>query len=345
MYDLRHQRMKKHLMNSPLEMVVQDKKFNAILEEMRNNIDHAGEFHIPKEDVCHVREIFQTAINAGESGLYHLAQELADQLMGYPPALFLEVWGRCPQRGHNKEIHKTQTKLAGTFNSLTNQGDSDRALLHAPFCWCGGKTVSIASFVKAIAERENPFGVRLISSRIKTPSNIAYKVADILLDIDKMFRRDKVLNHYSQVVKDVYGLKIVTRDLDSLKITTHWFGDVFRGNLLEMKDYLGPRKKKSGFEAMKLVIQRNRQVYELQLQTDAMLERETLGFRENHQTYKERQMRLRARLGKQYEEVHKILEVLFCSDGTNCQELRLNTHGVKGETDTKDATVACEQAR
>jgi hypothetical protein len=84
---------------------------------------------------------------------------------------------------------------------------------------------------------------------------------------------------------------------------------------------LGSRRKKSGFEAYKIAIQRNYQVFEVQLQTEAMLERENIGFRENHLTYKERQMRLRAQLGKQYEEVYKALEILFCSDGTDCQEL------------------------
>jgi len=38
------------------------------------------------------------------------------------------------------------------------------------------------------------------------------------------------------------------------------------------------------FEALKLVVQKNLQVYELQLQTVAMLEREIVGFRENHHT-------------------------------------------------------------
>lgn len=332
--------MKKHLVKSPLELVVQDKRLTMILEKMRDTIERAGEFLIPKEDVCHVREVFRTAVEAGESGLYHFAQELSDRIVGHPPLLFFEVWGRCPQEGH-REIHKTQVRLAGDFRSLTDQGDAYRTALHAPFCWCGRKTVSIASFVKSIVEKENPFGIRLISSRIKTPSNIAYKVADILFDIDKMFRRDKIQNRYSQVVKDAYGIKVITRDLDSLHVTMRWFDDVFRDDLLEMKDYLGPRKKKSGFEALKLVVQQNLQVYEIQLQTEAMLERENIGFRENHQTYKERQMRLRARLGRRYEEVHKALEMLFCSDGTNCQGLRLGANGIDVEVEKNGTSEEC----
>jgi len=90
---------------------------------------------------------------------------------------------------------------------------------------------------------------------------------------------------------------------------------------LEAKDYLGLRRKKSGFEAYKIAIQQNHQVFEVQLQTEAMFKRENIGFRENHLTYKERQMGLRAKLGKQYQEVYKALEILLCSDGTYCQEL------------------------
>jgi ppGpp synthetase/RelA/SpoT-type nucleotidyltranferase len=175
--------------------------------------------------------------------------------------------------------------------------------------------------VKGIVEEENLFGIHLISSRIKTPSNLAYKVADILFDIDKMFRRDKILNRYSQVVKDVYGIKVITRDPLTLQRAIQWFHRLPGQEILEAKDYLGLRKKKSGFQAYKLVIQRNYQVYEVQLQTNAMLERENLGFLENHLTYKERQMRLRAKLGKRYEEVYKVLEILLCSEGTDCQEL------------------------
>lgn len=312
--------MEKQLVKSPLEMVVQDKKPTMILEQIRDTIKHTGELLISKEDVCHVREVFSAAIEAGERRLYRFAQELTDRMVGYSPSLFLEVWGKCPQRGH-REIHKTQARLAGDFHDLTDQGDSYRTALHAPFCCCDEATVSIASFVKGIVEKENPFGIRLISTRIKTPSNLAYKVADILFDIDRMFCRDKVLNQYSQVVKDVYGIKVITKDLAALQKTIQWFNGLPRHELLEAKDYLGSRKKKSGFEAYKIVIQRNRQIFEVQLQTEAMLERETIGFQENHLTYKEKQMRLRAGLGAQYEKVFKALEILLCSDGTDCREV------------------------
>ena len=312
--------MARPLFRSPLEKVVQDPKFTQILEGMRNSVHRNEEFQIAKEDVCHVREVFCAAIEAGERGLYTFTQDLTDGMLGRKVSLFSEVWGRCIHKEH-EGIQKSHTRLQGSFRDLNEQGDSDRSFLHAPLCWCGEKTLSIASFVKGVVEGENPFGVHLISTRIKTPSNLAYKVADILFDIDKMFRRDKVLNQYSQVVKDVYGIKVITKDLSSLKKTIQRFQGLPRHELLERKDYLGPRRKKSGFEAFKMAIQRNHQVFEVQLQTDAMLERENLGFRENHLTYKERQMRLRAKLGKQYQEVYKALEILLCSDGTDCQEL------------------------
>jgi ppGpp synthetase/RelA/SpoT-type nucleotidyltranferase len=300
--------------------VVQDPKLTQILEAMRNSIHRIEEFQIEKEDVCHVREVFCAAIEAGERGLYNFTQDLADGMLGCKVSLFSEVWGRCIHKEH-EGIQKSQTRLQGSFRDLNEEGDSDRSFLHAPVCWCGEKTLSITSFVKGVVEGENPFGIHLISTRIKTPSNLAYKVADILFDIDKMFRRDKVLNHYSQVVKDVYGIKVITRDLATLQKTIQWFQALPLHELLEAKDYLGPRRKKSGFEAYKIAIQRSHQVFEVQLQTEAMLERENIGFRENHLTYKERQMLLRAQLGNRYEEVYKALEILFCSDGTYCQEL------------------------
>ncbi len=314
------QPMARPLFRSPLEKVVQDPKLTQILETMRNSIHRNEEFQIEKEDVCHVREVFCAAIEAGERGLYTFTEDLAHGMLGCRVSLFSEVWGRCIYQEHGG-IQKSQTRLPGSFRDLNEEGDSHRSFLHAPLCWCGEKTLSIASFVKGVVEGENPFGIHLISTRIKTPSNLAYKVADILFDIDKMFRRDKVLNQYSQVIKDVYGIKMIAKDLTALRKVIQWFRGLPRHELLEVKDYLGPRKKKSGFEAYKIAIQRNYQIFEVQLQTEAMLERENLGFRENHLTYKERQMRLRAKLGKRYEEVYKALEILLCSDGTDCQEL------------------------
>lgn len=312
--------MGRPLFRSPLEKVVQDPKLTRILEVMRNSIHRNEEFQIEKEDVCHVREVFCAAIEAGEKGLYNFAQDLADGMLGGRVSLFSEVWGRCIHKEHGG-IQKSQTRLQGSFRDLNGEGDSHRSFLHAPTCWCGEKTLSVASFVKGVLEEENPLGIRLISTRIKTPSNLAYKVADILFDIDKMFRRDKALNQYSQIIKDVYGIKVITKDLTALQKTIQWFQALPLHELLETKDYLGLRKKKSGFEAYKIAIQRNYQVFEVQLQTETMLERENLGFRENHLTYKERQMRLRAQLGKRYEEIYKALEILLCSDGSYCQEL------------------------
>jgi len=312
--------MARPLFRSPLEKVVQDPKLTRILEAMRNSLHRNEEFQLEKEDVCHVREVFCSAIEGGERGLYTFAQDLADGMLGCRVSLFSEVWGRCIRKEHGG-IQKSQTRLPGSFRDLTEEGDSHRSFLHAPLCWCDEKTLSVASFIEGVVEKENPFGIRLISTRIKTPSNLAYKVADILLDIDKMFRRDKIVNRYSQIVKDVYGMKIVTEDLKSLEKVIRWFKELPPREFLEAKDYLGPKKKKSGFEAYKLVIQRNHQIFEVQLQTEAMFERENLGFRENHLTYKERQMCLRAQLGKRYEEVYKALEILLCSDGTYCQEL------------------------
>ncbi len=314
--------MAKSLFRSPLEKVVQDPKLARILEAMRNSIHRKEEFQIEKEDVCHVREVFCAAIEAGERGLYIFTQDLADGMLGCGVSLYSEVWGRCIHKEHGG-IQKTQTRILGTFRDLTEEGDSDRSFLHAPVCWCGQKTISIASFVKGVVEEKNAFGIRLISTRIKTPSNLAYKVADILYDIDKMFRRDKILNRYSQIIKDVYGMKIVTEDLKSLRKVIRWFKEFPPQELLEEKDYLGSRRKKTGFEVYKIAIQRNYQIVEVQLQTEAMLERENIGFRENHLTYKERQMRLRTKLGNRYAEVYKALEILLCSDGTECQDLAI----------------------
>jgi hypothetical protein len=322
--------MRRPLYRSPLEKVVHDPKLTQILEAMRNSIHLYDELQISREDVCHVRKAFSTAIETGERGLYTFAQDLADEILGGKVFLFSEVWGRCFHREH-RGIQKSQTRLLGSFRDLYGERDSDRSFFHAPLCWCGEKTSSIASFVKGMVKNENPLGIQLISTRIKTPSNLAYKVADILFDIDKMFRRDKVLNRYSQIVKDVYGIKIITTDFKFLKKGIQWFERLPCDGFFEVKDYLGPKRKKSGFKAYKLVLQKNDQIFEVQLQTQTMFERENIGFRENHLTYKERQMRLRARLGERYEELQKALEILLCLNGPSSKGIRLNHNGIDEE--------------
>jgi len=109
--------MGRPLFRSPLEKVVQDPKLTQILEAMRNSIHRNEEFQIEKEDVCHVREVFCDAIEAGEKGLYTFTQNLADGMLGCKVSLFSEVWGRCIHKEHGG-IQKSQTRLSGSFRDL-----------------------------------------------------------------------------------------------------------------------------------------------------------------------------------------------------------------------------------
>ena len=203
--------MRRPLFRSPLEKVIQDPKLTQILEAMRNSIHRHGELQISREDVCHVREAFCAAIEAGERGLYTFVHDLADVMLGCKVSLFSEVWGRCVHREHGG-IQKSQTRLPGSFRDLSEEGDSDRSFLHAPLCWCGEKTSSIASFVKGVVRNENPLGIQLISTRIKTPSNLAYKVADILFDIDKIFLGTR----YSTATARLSRMSTVSKSLPAM---------------------------------------------------------------------------------------------------------------------------------
>lgn len=67
---------------------------------MINSIHRDGEFQIEKEDVCHVREVFCDAIEAGERGLYNFTQDLVDGMLGCRVSLLSEVLGRCIHKEH-----------------------------------------------------------------------------------------------------------------------------------------------------------------------------------------------------------------------------------------------------
>jgi len=227
------------------------------------------------------------------------------------------VWGRCPQAEHD-EIVRSEVDFLPRLDELKTSTDSERAFQYRPRCRkCGSFTTVSASFLRYTPKPSSDNVVVFLQTRIKSTSNLSYKVADLAFDIDYMFRRDKIHNEFSQVITDMYGIKIVlTRD-DLIKPTAERITTLPGTTVVEINDYTGARRKKSGFEAYKLVTKRDQHLFEIQLQSKKMYDNENNSLSASHHTYRERQMAERRQLGKEYIDVYKALTKILTQPKDN----------------------------
>lgn len=327
---------------SPLTEVVHDDAVNRLLEEIRRSVADGRPLVVRSADVLDVRRRFADAIHAGEQELHAFAAatlvafypELRSNLGARsatiegrvpgtalpvgegrrePPVIEakLMVFGRCKNPAHGGLLRgDTAFDLAGAFLS---DHDSALAAEHAPPCsFCGEKSQSIASFVQYKPRGGGP--LRFLRTRIKSTSHIAYKVADIVFDIDGTFRRDKIRNEMTASITDVYGMKVIVAGDQDIPQALARLSAIEGTAVAEEKDYTGAKRKRSGFEAYKVVLRRGGLVIEAQLQSQRMFDAERQGYQANHQTYKEKQMAERRKLGKEYNVVYDALHRMFSTN-------------------------------
>lgn len=303
---------------SLLSLVLQDEKVSSVLDNLRKSAQEGKPFHVESEDIAYVQQKFQDGIATGEKGLHELSFELLRNFGTLSDAkTSLIVWGRCPDK-HHPNIVKSYTKIDLSQVLSSKYMDSMIAWTHSPICkMCGKKTNTIASFNQYKFDHKFPSGIKLMLSRIKTTSNVCYKIADMVFDIDRMFQRDKIVNRYTQALTDMYGIKLVFSTNDNIFSALSYFRSQSDIEIIEEKDYLDKKRKKSGYEAYKLTIKKNDQLFEIQLQTNRMLETEKSSLTANHRTYKEKQMEERRQLGSAYQSFYDILIQIFSSTKDN----------------------------
>ena len=297
---------------SLLALVINDEKVNIVLSNLRRSVQEGYKFEISPEDILYVQNKFHQGIATGEKGLHELSfQLLHDFASQHESKASLIVWGRCPDL-HHPDIVKSYTRIDLSQVMSSKYMDTMIAWTHSPICkLCKKKTNTIASFNQYKIDAEYASGLKLLLSRIKTTSNICYKIADIVFDIDRMFQRDKVVNRYTQALTDMYGVKMIFSNNENIFTALDYFKNNSDIKILEEKDYLGDLKKKSGYEAYKVIIQKSNQLFEIQFQTTKMLEVERKTLTASHKTYKEKQMEERRLLGDEYQNFYDILIQLF----------------------------------
>ncbi|MFH1263494.1 MAG: hypothetical protein V1495_08670 [Pseudomonadota bacterium] len=303
---------------SPLSEVVRDRRFNEILASIRRSVQQGESITISPREVDYIRRTFHRGIRMGERRLHRLARAL---LSRFAPRAELKThyvgWGKCSHPEH-VEILKNQVPITDPKKELYDRADTDLAIEHLPVCpRCGFKSTNILSFVQYKPEPVPKSGLALLSTRIKTTSNLCYKVTDMVFDIDRMFRHDKFHGQFSQIVADVYGVKAVFRTETQMWDALTEIRKVRSLSVLEEKDYVGERKKNSGFEVYKVLAKNQGQLFEIQFQSKRMFEHEESSLPASHRTYKERQMADRRKLGKEYLEVFRALTQLFARPDQN----------------------------
>jgi hypothetical protein len=268
--------------------------------------------------VDYIRRSFSKGLALGKRRLRELTDMFlkefaADRLI----RVTLIVWGRCPVKGHDGLVTR-ELDLTGDGELKLKTSDAHLSAQHKPVCpLCGEITPVIASFLRHEPEPD-PGGLLVhLFTRIKTTSNLCYKIADLVFDIDFMFQRDKIYNEFSQMVSDVYGIKTVVARDDQIPAILHFVRRLPGATVVGEKDYTGTKRKKSGFEAHKLVIRKDRQLFEIQIQSREMYDIEQTSHTANHRTYKEIQMGDRRKLGREYVEVYQALSELLKSPEQN----------------------------
>jgi ppGpp synthetase/RelA/SpoT-type nucleotidyltranferase len=133
----------------------------------------------------------------------------------------------------------------------------------------------------------------------------------MVLEVTNRFKVDKLYSQYGHTLKDMYGIKIITENRAMIMNVRDHILKRKDLQCVEEKNYLGKYRKKSGFEAYKIVVFFEEQYFEIQIQTEHMYEREQLDAKTSHTTYKEKQRLLRQHFGKEYHSFYEKLVRLF----------------------------------
>lgn len=289
---------------SPLFMVMDDPILHQFItylavkkSEQEAEPEVATRIELSSEFITSVRESFQKHILDGERHLHVLAHLLASVFLKGDFELYSNVIGLLPDDDERPFLLRERITRETLF-SVTDI-DLGRTVLDNFRYQQDGRWVPLmlsANFVEYIPVASPPSGVNRLTSRVKAEEELVNKLADELFSIDELVNRDKQLRKYSKFIKDVFGIKIVCEDEATCwqideelhKLTVSNSRDEFVEDLetrteevalddpecpllafIESKDYLSPdaeRLKRSGWRAIKSVVNWHDRLFEIQIQ-------------------------------------------------------------------------------
>lgn len=332
--------------HSPLWMVTQQPLLNSFVHSLERTremmlkdpeADHLLRFS--RKNILAVKASFSEMIRQGEERLHKLCELLCATYLS-SVQLQSVVIGEVTTT--KERFTLTQNISVQDLYSTTDLDLGTRQLQKLKFS--DGKEWSGAALVANVVEYQpletNTFGIHKLVSRIKAEEELWNKVVDEIFNLDSLVRRDKQFRHLSRYVKDVFGLKIITGTLpDVSRIhqeleTVRWDEEVLAKltipyrdgtrslGFIETKNYLGQNdRKKSGWEALKSVVQWWDKVIEIQVQplSKFMREREFLT-RESHSGFKSKREEIRNQVAEQiphFKFFRDLLRWLF-QNGADC---------------------------
>ena len=278
------------------------------------------------------RAEFAAAIREGEERLHRLCGLLSSVLLRGNYELSSIVIAEMP--GTREKFTLRQRVERSDLYSGTDL-DLGRRLLERVRLGSEGEWSRprlVANFVEYQPLSMDDFQIHKMISRIKAEEEIWNKVVYEIFNLALVVREDKELSRYSRYIKDIFGIKIVVSQmadvhplqlsLEDLKFSAQALSEenvpheasTEAPRIIEVKNYLAARKK-SGWKALKSVVNWWGQTFEIQIQplTNYFLEQEYLT-RESHSAFKQRRDQIYRRVGESdrvFAFYHELLQWLF----------------------------------
>lgn len=292
------------MLQSPLLMVMHEPvlhQFISYLAEKKTEQEAKPGSHVTielsREHMAQVRESFRQNILDGERNLHLLSHLLSSLLLENDFELHSNVIGVLPGDEDRPFLIReriTQDMLFSVTDIDLGNHMLDNFRYRKDLEWV---PLSLsANFIEYLPVIRAPNGVNRLTSRVKAEEELWNKVADEIFVLDELVNRDKQLRHYSKYVKDIFGIKIVCED-DAKCLAVHkelenmtvigvdWeklgalqgVGILSNGStngdrlmeFIETKNYLtcSPEEmKKTGWKAIKSVVQWHDRMFEIQVQ-------------------------------------------------------------------------------
>jgi hypothetical protein len=311
--------------HSPLWMVTTEPLLNDFvsqLQRLRRAIDVQPslehELCFSQTGLDAVRAAFASMIRHGEEQVHRLAQLLcATWLTSFQVQSV--VIGEI--EATSERFTLAQTIAPTDVYTSTDLDLGNRQIGKLQFRSENGwsRALLVANTVDYQPTEPNRYAIHRISTRIKAEEEIWNKVVDEIFDLDTLVRRDKKLRHLSRYVKDIFGIKIVVGSVaDAYRLQQalrelHWSDEQLQAqqiepvsttsqmSFVEIKDYLGAgQRKRSGWRALKSVVQWSGKTIEIQIQPlyNFLHEREMLT-RESHTSFKAHREQVRDQVAAQ----------------------------------------------
>lgn len=309
---------------SPLWMVTTEPLLNELvmeLQRLRQNLldqPHTRqELQFSRLKVDESRAAFSRMIRQGEQKLHRLCELICDTFLNTYQMQSIVI-GEVTNTKERFTILQPISRRDLYSHTDIDLGSRqvEKILFHDGTGW--GPASLVANMVDYQPTEPNRYNVHKITSRIKAEEEIWNKVVDEIFDLDSIVTKDKQLRHLSRYVKDIFGIKVVVGEVDDIGHMqktleeSKWSHELLRKldieptmqterlRFIEVKNYLEEiHRKRTGWEAIKSVVEWSNKTFEIQIQSlrNYLREQERLT-KESHTSFKANREGVRAQVAE-----------------------------------------------